>query len=183
MHRQIKLFLAVQSFFALASGMFGPIYAIFVQNIGGDLLSAGGAWSIFMIVSGVGILLMGQLQDKIKNDKPAMLLGYSLMSLSFLGYYFVANVTQLFLVQILLGIGTVITTPARDSFYTRYLEKGKFASQWSAWEATWFIVAGIAALIGGFLTKLYSFKILFLVMFFTSLIGMFFVMQLREKDD
>ena len=88
---------------------------------------------------------------------------------------------KLFLVQILLGISTVITTPACDSFYTKYLEKGKFASQWSAWEATWFVVAGIAALIGAFLVKIFSFKILFLVMFFTSLIGLFLSTQLKEK--
>ena len=182
MHKQMKLFLAVQSFFALASGMFGPIYAIFVQNIGGDMLSAGSAMSIFMITSGIGILLMGKMQDKAKKDKPFMMAGYALMSLAFLGYFFVSSVSQLFLVQILLGISTVIVTPARDSFYTKYLDKGKYASGWAAWESAWFIVTGIAALIGGFLAKIYNFKILFLVMFITSLIGLFFAMQLKDNN-
>lgn len=181
MHKQLKFFLTATSFFALAIGMFGPIYAIFVQEIGGDLLAAGTAWSIFMVTSGAGILLMGKLQDKVKSDKLSMVLGYSLMSLAFLGYYFVSNVKQLFLVQVLLGISTVVVTPAHDSFYTKYLEKGKFASQWSAWEAAWFIVTGIAALIGAFLVKLFNFKILFLAMFFISLIGLVVVTQLKEK--
>lgn len=183
MHRQLKLFLTATSFFALAIGMFGPIYAIFVQKIGGDLLAAGTAWSIFMIISGAGILLMGKLQDRVKKDKPAMIFGYSLMSLAFLGYYFVSNVTQLFLVQVLLGISTVLATPAHDSFYTKYLERGKFASQWAAWEAAWYIVTGVAALIGALLVELFNFKILFLVMFFTSLTGLVIVTQLKEKNE
>ncbi len=183
MHKQLQLFLIVNSLFVLAMGMFGPIYAIFVQKIGGDILAAGTAWAVFMVVSGVGILLMGKIQDKIKKDKLSIILGYALMSLGFLGYYFVSNVKQLFLVQILLGLSTVVLTPAYDSFYTKYLEKGKFASQWAAWEATWYTVTGVAALIGAFLVKIFSFKILFLVMFFTSLIGLLLSTQLKEKNE
>ena len=183
MHKQLKLFLTAHSFFGLAAGMFYPIYAIYVQRIGGDLLDAGTAWSIFMIISGVGILFMGKIQDKLKHDKSVMILGYLTMSLAFLGYYFVSNVNQLFLVQVILGISTVIVTPAHDSFYTKYLEKGKFASQWAAWEATWFIVTGIAAVTGAFLAKMFDFKILFLVMFFTSLVGLFLSTLLKEKED
>ena len=182
MHKQLKTFLVMNSFFVFALGMFGPIYAIYVQNIGGDILAAGTAWSIFTIVSGLGILVMGKLQDRIKNDKPAIMLGYALDALGFLGYFFVSNVKQLFLVQVLLGIGTVIKTPAYDSFYTKYLEKGKFASQWAAWEATWYIVTGIAALSGAFLVKTFGFKFLFLVMFGLSLIGLLASTQLVEKN-
>ena len=172
----------MNSFFVFAMGMFGPIYAIYVQKIGGDILAAGIAWAVFMIISGVGILLMGNIQDKIKRDKTSIIVGYALMSLGFLGYFFVSNVSQLFLVQVLMGISAVILTPAYDSFYTKYLEKGKFASQWAAWEGVWHIVTGIAALVGAFLVKLFSFKFLFLVMFFTSLIGLILSTQLKEKE-
>ena len=181
MHRQLKFFLLINSFFTFALGMFGPIYAIYVQNIGGDILDAGFAWAIFMIISGIGILAMGKLQDRIEHDKPAIIIGYSLEALGFLGYFFVSNVTQLLFIQVLLGIGTVIKTPAYDSFYTKYLEKGKFASQWAAWEAAWYIVTGVAALVGAILAKIFSFKVLFLVMFSLSLIGLTLSTRLKES--
>ena len=181
MHKQMKLFLTMFSFFSLAAGMFGPIYAIYVQKIGGDILATGTSWAIFMIISGIGILLMGRIQDKIKKEKPIIILGTALTSLAYLGYFFVSNVYQLFFVQALLGLSMVIRTPAYDSFYTRYLEKGKFASQWAAWEGLWYTTAGVAAIIGAFLVKMFSFKTLFLVMFLTSLIGLFLSMQLKEK--
>ncbi|MFH0867908.1 MAG: MFS transporter, partial [Candidatus Woesearchaeota archaeon] len=179
---QLKLALTANSFFLLAAGMLGPIYAFFVKDIGGDVLAAGGSWAVFMIVSGLGMFVMGKIQDKIKKDKPVMIVGYTLQSIGFLGYFFVANVTQLFIVQIVLGLSTVIQLPAYDSFYTKYLEKGKFASQWAAWEGVYYTITGIAALIGAFLVKIFGFKILFLVMFFWSLIGLLIATQLKEKE-
>ena len=183
MHNQLKIFLTSFSFYVLAAGMFGPIYVIFVQNIGGDILAAGTASAIFMLISGIGIFIIGKLQDKIKRDKPIIILGNALTSLAFLGYYFVSNVNQLFLVQVLLGFSTVLKNPANDSFYTKFLEKGKFASQWAAWEGTWFTITGISALIGAFLVKIFNFKILFLIMFFTSLIGLALATKLEDKNE
>ena len=87
MHRQLKLFLFAEGFYALAFGMLAPIYAVFVQRIGGDILEAGAAWAVFMIVSGIGILFMGKLQDKISKDKLFLVIGYAMRSLGFLGYY------------------------------------------------------------------------------------------------
>lgn len=171
------------SFFAFAEAMLGPIYAIFVKDVGGDIIAAGAAWSTFMLISGVGILLMGKVEDKFKSDRKFIILGYGLTSLGFLGYFFVSSVMHLFLVQVILGLGTMILVPARDTFYTRYLEKEKFASQWAAWESLWFIVAGIAALIGAFLAKIFGFKTMFLIMFFISLIGLAVATQLKDKND
>ena len=180
MHKQLKLFLAANSFFLLAAGMLGPIYALFVKEIGGGVLVAGSSWAIFMIVSGLGIFIMGGIQDNIKKDKLVIIIGYALESLGFLGYFFVSNVIHLFMVQLLLGISMVIQTPVFDSFYTKYLEKGRFASQWSAWEGMYFTITGVAALIGAFLVKIFGFKVLFLIMFFLSLIGLIVASQLNE---
>lgn len=181
MHKQLKLFLAANSFFIIALGMFGPIYAIFVQEIGGDILAAGSAWATFMITSGIGIFFMGRIVDKIQKEKEILMTGYALTSLGFLGYYFVSNIYHLFAVQILLGLGYVMIDPAGNSFYTKYLEKGKIASQWSAWEGSYFTLTGIAAIIGAFLVKLFNFRILFLIMFSTSLIGLILSTRLEDK--
>ncbi|MBI2657908.1 MFS transporter [Candidatus Woesearchaeota archaeon] len=181
MHKQNRLFLIMFSFFGLAESMFGPIYAIYIKGIGGDILEAGIAWSIFMLVSGIGIFIMGKIQDH-KSDKKFILFGYSFVSLGFLGYYFISNIGQLFLVQVVLGIGTMILVPARDSFYTKYLEKGKFASQWAAWESLWYVIAGIAALIGAFIANRFGFQFLFIVMFVLSMIGLVIGTQLKENE-
>ena len=181
MHKQMRLFLISNSFFVLAMGMLGPIYAIFVKQIGGDVLDAGISWSAFTITSGLGMLLIGKIQDNLKKEKLMITMGYSLQSLAFFGYYFVSSMAQLYIVQIILGISLMVQLPVFNSFYTKYLEDGKFASQWAAWGGMNFTITGVAALVGGFLVKIFSFKTLFLAMFLISLIGLFLSMQLKEK--
>ena len=181
MHKQLKLFLVADGIYALAFGMLGPIYAVFVQKIGGDILEAGAAWAIFMIVSGIGMLFMGKLQDKLSKDKHVLVAGYVLRSLGLLGYYFVSNVPQMFILQVFLGLSVVVISPATYSFYANYVDRKKLAFQWIAWESTWFILQGIAALIGSFLASLYGFKTLFLVMFIISLFSLTIATQLKEE--
>ena len=183
MHKQNKLFLTMYLSFIFAAQMLSPLYAIYVVKIGGDILAAGSALSIFMLISGLGILLMGKIEDKFKKDKPFIILGYSFISLGFLGYFFIKNTLQLFMVQVILGAGTMILVPARDSFYTKYLEKGRFASQWATWEGLMYIAGGIAALTGAFLAKIFGFRVLFLIMFFISLFGLAVATQLKDKND
>src|SRR3989338_242469 len=110
-------------------------------------------------------------------------IGYSLQSLAFLGYYFVSNMAQLYIAQVILGISLMIQLPVLNQFYTKYLEDGKFASQWGTWGGINFTITGIAALIGGFLVKISSFKALFLAMFLTSIIGLALSTQLKEKEN
>ena len=43
MKRKLKILLMASALLMLAGGLFGPIYAVFVEQIGGDLLTAGGA--------------------------------------------------------------------------------------------------------------------------------------------
>ena len=69
MHKQNKLFLTMYLSFIFAAQMLSPLYAIYVVKIGGDILAAGSALSIFMLISGFGILLMGKIEDKFKLSR------------------------------------------------------------------------------------------------------------------
>ena len=51
MQRKLKILLFASALFMLAGGLFGPIYAVFVEEIGGDLLTAGGAYAAFSIAA------------------------------------------------------------------------------------------------------------------------------------
>ena len=161
--------------------MLGPIYALFVKQIGGDVLDVGFSWSIFMIISGIGMLVMGKVVDSLKKEKSMMMLGCALQSLGFLGYFFVSNKIQLYIVQVLMGLSITVQHPVFNSFYTRYLEKGKVAFQWAAWEGTYFTITGFAALIGAFLVKIFGFRTMFLIMFIISLIGLLVIIKIKEE--
>jgi predicted MFS family arabinose efflux permease len=186
MKKWLRYLLIADFFMLLAMWMLTPIYAIFVEEIGGDILAASSAWALFSLTSGVLIYFSGKWQDGLKKrgitHNKFISLGYLIRCIAFLGYFFVADKFQLFAVQVLLGIGVAASVPAFDSLYSKLLTKGRYASEWGAWEGMNMIVASIGAVIGGVVASYFGFKALFLVMFASSLIGFIISRGLPSKE-
>lgn len=172
MKRGLKILILASALFLLAGGMFGPIYAIFVEEIGGDILTAGSAYAVFSIACGVLLFFISRWEDHVKHQEKLIVIGYFLSCIGFLGYLFISEPWHLFIVQIIFGIGHAINIPAYDGLYSKLLDKGKFASEWGLWETMAYIVGGVAALVGGYLANLYGFKFIFVIMFILSIIGL-----------
>ncbi|NOX71201.1 MAG: MFS transporter [Candidatus Micrarchaeota archaeon] len=172
MQKELKILLSSSGLFMLAGGLFGPIYAVFVENIGGDLLTAGAAYSAFAVAAGIMIFLLGRVEDRSRYQEIFVIAGFSINCTGYLGYIFVSNPFQLFIVQIIFGIGEAISTPAFDGLYSKHLDKGKYASEWGIWESMQWILTAIAAGAGGFIASAYGFRILFIMMLLLSIAGL-----------
>lgn len=181
MKKELKVLLAVSAMFTLAGGLFGPIYAVFVEQIGGDLLDAGGAYAAFSIATGVLIFILGRWEDHVKHMEKLIIIGYLLNVFGFVGYLLIRNPMDLFLVQILFGISAAINTPAYDGLYSKLMDRGRYASEWGMWESQYYIIGAVAAVSGGFLAEMYGFAFLFQIMLGISIIGFLFTLLLLRK--
>jgi len=171
MNSKLKILLISSFFFTLASGLLNPFYAVFVKEIGGDLLLAGSTYSVFLILSGVLIYFLSRWEDHVKHQEKLIIGAKFLAMLGFFGFLLVKNPWHLFIVQIIQGISFALEAPAFDSVYSKNLSKGKFASQWGIWESVYSITLGFAALIGGVIAHFYGFKILLIGMFLFSVLS------------
>tara|TARA_Y100000034_G_C6738489_1_gene327569 strand:+ start:77 stop:625 length:549 start_codon:yes stop_codon:yes gene_type:complete len=181
MKHRLKILLWSSFFINLAAGLFGPLYAVFVEKIGGDLLTAGSAYAAFAIASGVIIFFLSKYEDKVKHQEKLLILSRFLSVIGFAGYLLIRNPLDLFIVQIIFGIAVAIGNPTFDSMYSKNLTKGKFASQWGAWEAMYSITVGVAAIIGGFIAQNYGFQILFWIMLIISIISFISALSLIKR--
>ena len=181
MKKELKILVLSSALFVLAGGLFGPIYAIFVEEIGGDILTAGMAYSAFAISAGVLMFLISKWEDRVKHQEKLVFVSFLISSIGFLGYLFIQKPWHLFLVQIIFGIGEAIGDPAYDGVYSRYLDHGKFFSEWGLWESMQLILSAVAAAIGAFLANIYGFKFLFVIMFILSVLGTLVSMLLIIK--
>jgi len=180
MRQIIKILLLSDIMFMIAGGMLGPVYAIYVQNIGGNLLTAGGAWAAFAFSTGILILLMGKLEER-KNKIMMVITGSTIKAAAFVGYIFVSNPLELFAVQILLGIGVAINIPAWDTLYGKFMEKGKESFFWGLWEASSYIFSAIAGLTGAIIVTYFGFNMLFVLMAIASILGACLAVDLLKK--
>lgn len=181
MKYRLKVLLLSSLFINLAVGLFGPLYAIFVEEIGGDLLTAGSAYAIYAIASGVLIFFIGKWEDHVKHQEKLLIVSRFFDIIGIGGYLFVHSPIHLFIVQAILGISTAIGSPAYGSLYSKNLTKGKFASQWGTWESLVNITIGISAIIGGYLAKSYGFTTLFSVMLVISVISFIITLFLFKE--
>jgi len=177
----LKILLCIQALFALAGGLFGPLYAVFVEEIGGDLLTAGSAYFLFALTVGILIFFISRWEDHVKHKEKLIIIGFGLSALGFLGYNFVFEQIGLFIVQIIFGLGEAVCAPAWDGLYSKYLDKGKFISEWGLYESLNYIIIALGALAGGVIAEFFGFRILFVIMFIISIIGLLISFTLSFK--
>ena len=50
-------------------GMLGPLFAIFAEKIGGNILEISWAYATYLVVTGIGIIVVGTLGDRIGHKR------------------------------------------------------------------------------------------------------------------
>ena len=181
MKKALKILLFTDACFLFAAGLIGPIYAIFVEEIGGDILDAGWAWAVFMLTSGIVIFVLSRWENKVQHYEQMVIGGSALRSIALFSYLFVGSPAQLFMAQALLGLGQAVTVPAYDTLFTKSLDKGKEASQWGNWESMYYIVTAVSAVAGSAIAATFGFKVLFAAMFGISIMGLITAIQLAAR--
>ncbi len=167
-----RILLGAYSFFLLAGGLIAPLYAVYVENIGGDLLTAGSAYAVFSIVLGVMTFIISRFEDRIKKPEILIVLGYLMMCFGYAGYLLVSEPWHLFIIEVLFGIGAAIANPPWDMIYAKEMSRSKGMSHWGVIESMNGIGAGIAAFFGGLIAKFYGFHSLLWIMMQLALIGL-----------
>src|SRR3989344_4904125 len=176
--KDLRILLITDGLVLISGAMLGPIYAIFVDIVGGDLMDASIAGGIFALVAGLTVLLSGKFSDHVTEPRYIVSLGYAIIGAGFLLYIFVNSVWFLFIVQAVIGFGEAIYSPAFDALYSRHLDENKEATEWGGWEAMKYFTASGGAIIGGIIAKNFGFSPLFIIMSmfcFASAIYIFFL--------
>lgn len=144
--------------------MMGPLFAIFSEKVGGDILDITWAWSTYLVITGLFYILVGKLLNNKEYKVKVMVLGYTLNAFLTFGYLLVDSPFKLFLVQAGLGIAEALGTPAWDALYAKNLDEDLDSYAWGLSTGQSQIVTGIAFAIGGTVTHFISFSALFVTM-------------------
>jgi predicted MFS family arabinose efflux permease len=164
MKRQGEILLRGSNLWYLAEGMFGPLFAIFSERIGGDILSITSAWATYLIVSGLLNIAFGRFSDRGEIKERLMVAGYALNALFTFGYLFVSAPWHLFLVQAGLGVASAMATPTWNALFSRFEEKKASGYAWGMAEGQSNIITGVAIVLGGLIVSQFSFTVLFATM-------------------
>jgi predicted MFS family arabinose efflux permease len=180
-NRAIKIMLWTNSTVLIAAAMFGPIYALFVKDIGGDLLDASFAYAIYALAAGLITLKSGAIADRIKENEMITVLGYVIIAAGYFGYLLVDSVLGLLIVQAIIGLGEAIYSPAWDAIYSKHLDGHRSGTSWGAWESINYFTLAFGAIAGGTLAAFFGFPAMFIAMGVLCLLSAVFIWRLPRK--
>lgn len=175
-----KVLLYSSNLWYFGEGMFGPLFAVFTQKVGGDILDITGASAVYIIVYGLLTIWVGKLADYKDNKRKLIIAGYFLNALFTFTYLLVRSPLDLFLVQIGLGIAAALATPTWDALYAEYEDKRHAGYVWGLASGESKVLTGVAIILGGLIVSYLSFNLLFAIMGVIQIISAVYLLTILK---
>lgn len=177
--KNLRIFTLSVSLMALAFGLFGPFYLIFINNIGGSIENFGIAVGLVVLSGAFTSLVAGKYSDSI-GRKPLLIIGgYASAIIVFL-YTVINSIWQLYLLQIFSGLIISIFKTSESAYLADITEKQKRGADIGKYDAYVGFAEAIAIFLGGFLAGKFGFEIIFYVVSIIFLISTTIMFKLRE---
>jgi MFS family permease len=174
-----KTLLYSSNMWIFADGLLGPLFAVYTTKIGGDVFEITSAYALYLVVTGVLVIVFGRISDSNeKLQKRMLVFGYLLTSLFTFMYVFVTNTFELLFVQIGLGVALALCNPTWYALYDKHSTKGIEGTVWGISDGEGKILTAIAVVAGGFLVAKTSFATLFVVMSLIQLAAALYLMKI-----
>lgn len=177
MRREVRLLLSAENSWLLGEGLLGPLFAVFTQRIGGELLDIAWTWATYLLFTGLFIIIVGKVSDHAGKEW-LLVWGFGLNAVFTFEYLLVRTPSDLLLVQIGLALAAALATPTWDALYSRYQGEHESGYLWGMHSGQANIVTGVAVLLGGSIVSGLSFTALFVIMGTLQVIATLFVMPL-----
>jgi len=181
--RIIKYLILSDIAFWSAWGLVNPIFAIFIVDKieGGTPFVIGIAVAIYWIIKSASVIPISILLDKLpgeKDDYFFMVIGLLVASVVPFGYVFAKLPSHIYLLQAIYGFGIAVSVSGWRAIFTRHIDKGKEATEWSVDDASYGIGIGIAGAVSGWTVSKFGFNPVFIgagVMGIAGVILLFFL--------
>lgn len=164
MNKGARILIWSSNFWNFADGLLGPLFAVFAQKIGGNVLDIAWAWGAYLIVVGICIVIVGYASDRVAK-LPLLFAGYIFTALLTFGYLFVKTPMELFVLQAAMGFAIALSNPTYMSLLGRFsIDGGNEGTTWGWADGRDKIATGLAVFIGGLVVSTWSFEVLFVIM-------------------
>lgn len=163
-NKSLKILLGTNGLVLTAGAMIGPLVALFVEDVGGNLLDASLAGAIYALFAGFISFGSGKFADIIDREELIIAFGYILMGVGFLLFTIVNSIILLFYTQAIIGIGEAIYSPAFDKLFSKNVTIENSGKEWGTWESMNYFTQAFGATVGGIIAFNFGFNYLFILM-------------------
>ncbi len=163
-NKALRVLIAYNSLFYFAASLFGTLYAVFIQKIGGGVMLISVSTAVFYISSTLFLLVMAKFGDKVKEKELLLAGSYLLRAVGYACYLVVGSALGLILLQVLFGLADAMGTPTFSALFAKHIDSKIEVMEYSDWTIIANLTMALGAVLGGFLVSAYGFSMLFVVM-------------------
>jgi len=160
----LKILFISNGIFVFANQLLGPLFAIYAGRFHTSTLWVSFSWFVYVFSATIFTAIVAKYGDRVKEKEYLLVAGFMFRVLSWILYIFTTNIELFLFIQVMLGLGDAIGSPAFDSIFATHLDKGAEVNEYSTWKMVLNFSLAIASLVGGLIVYYYSFELLFAIM-------------------
>lgn len=167
-----------------AASFYMPILGIFVTEhiIGATIATVGIAIAIYSIIKSVVQVPLAKWLDSQAGERTdffAILFGAITGILYSFGFLFVHKVSDLYILQIIAGLGDACTMAAYYAIFSHHIDKNSEGFEWSLLSVGGLTVStAVGGLIGGLIAEKYGFSTIFILSGILNIIAAALILSL-----
>lgn len=177
MKKELVALIVANMLASLGSGLVGPIYYQYSQNLSLDYLSLTNVFGTFWIVVALSEIAFGYISDFV-DKRIIICLGGFLASLATFSYTLVKSLPALYTVEILLAVASAMQFPALSSYLSKIVEEDKKGRSFALIDSTSTLFYGLATILSGIVLTFFSLEFLLTL---SSLLQASWAFMLRER--
>lgn len=181
MNKSLKILLGVNSIFVLAGNLLGPLYAVFIEGLGGSIAVVSGTWSVMLLTITIVNFVLIRYGDRVREHEYFLIAGFVLRGVAWIGFVFAHNLSVLIILQIIIGLGEAVGSTGFDAIMAEHLDKASHIRDYAVWKTISNLLAAFATLLGGAVVTLYGFIPMFYFMGVVALSCGFFTYLLPRR--
>ncbi|MFZ6022275.1 MAG: MFS transporter [Patescibacteria group bacterium] len=175
-NKALKVLFLYNGIFVFGGSILGPLYSLYAEGITQSVAAVSILWATYMFVATIGSLIVASFGDTIKEKEYLLLAGYLLRAFGWFMFLIAGNFYSLLVVQVVLGLGEAVGTPAFEVMVAEHIDKNKHVKEYSLWKVLSNVLVAAGAILGGYLATKFGFTSLFYVMGTLALISFFGVL-------
>ena len=157
----LKVLFVSNAIYMFAALLLGPLYAVYVQKIGGGILLVSISTAVFYVASTLFLLFVARFGDRVREKELMLVASYIIRGLGFLSYIFIRSALFLILVQVLFGLAESLGTPTFGTLFAKHIDKKEEVMEYSDWAMVSNLVMALGTILGCFLVSSLGFNFLF----------------------
>lgn len=149
MHRNVRLLLGSSIFIHMGLNILAPVYAIYVQRIGGQLIDASFSIGFYALLRGILYFVFAKLNDRHLPHRPILFGGYMMYAVAYLAYIIIDAPIWLFVIQGWLALADTILNPSWSTVIATSLKTGEERATYAQFYGYRSIFEALGAFLGG----------------------------------